>query len=155
MSPDTVTTTPERLRLCIQAAYRIEALANLLKRNASNNSDEDEFVIEEVSLNIADLAGIVMSAAGDENDPTEEIASRLYRGGRGLAVASAAATSPCDAAPANEPLQHTGDVDQREDETLALAIALQDRIASHSDDPTAKHLAEILVRTAGGLSADC
>lgn len=84
MATDTVTIAPDRMQLCVQAAYRIEALANMLKRNASNNSDEDEYVVEQVSQNIADLAGIVMSAAGDENDPTEEIANRLYHGGRGL-----------------------------------------------------------------------
>jgi hypothetical protein len=44
---------------------------------------------------------------------------------------------------------------QQQEETLALAIALQDRLAGHCDDRTAKHLAEILVRTAGGLSPDC
>jgi hypothetical protein len=43
---------------------------------------------------------------------------------------------------------------QQQEETLALAIALQDRLAAHGEDPTAKHLADILVRTAGGLSAD-
>jgi hypothetical protein len=80
MATNTVTTAPDRLRLCVQAAYRIEALAHMLKRNASNQSDEDEFVVEVVSQNIADLAGIVMSAAGDANDPTEEIAKRLFHG---------------------------------------------------------------------------
>jgi hypothetical protein len=80
MATNTVPNVPARLRLCIQAAYRIEALAHLLKRNASNDSDEDPFVTEELSQNIADLAAVVMSAAGDENDPAEEIAKRLYRG---------------------------------------------------------------------------
>jgi hypothetical protein len=84
MATNTVPNAPDRLHLCVQAAYRIEALAHLLKRNASNDSDEDPFVIEELSTNIAKLAGIVMSAAGDENDPTKEIAKRLYQGGRGL-----------------------------------------------------------------------
>jgi hypothetical protein len=78
MATNTVPNAPDRLRLCVQAAYRIEALAHLLKRNASNDSDEDPFVLEELSTNIANLACIVMSAAGDENDPTEEIAQRLY-----------------------------------------------------------------------------
>jgi hypothetical protein len=69
---------PERLRLCVQASYRIESLARVLRQHAADDTEEMPYLIESITSDIEDLAGCIMEAAGDATASTEHVVRRFY-----------------------------------------------------------------------------
>jgi hypothetical protein len=69
---------PARLRLVLDASYRIDALARHLRQCAGDESEGMPYVIEALTGQIEELACIIVSAADDESDPIEDIGKRFY-----------------------------------------------------------------------------
>lgn len=67
-----------RQKHALRAAYEIEGLSVLLKRIALDEEDCIQFAVHGMSARLQELAGIVMSAVGDDQETEESIALRLY-----------------------------------------------------------------------------
>lgn len=69
---------PERLELVAQATYQVEGLLNALLKSAKDtDSDELRFLIQGMVPRLLTINSVVMSAAGDELESTEDLALRL------------------------------------------------------------------------------
>lgn len=70
-----------RRTVCLEAAYEIEALAEVLPGLVSSGgSDNMHRIVRGISARLLSLSGVIMSGIGDESESTKKLQRRVSGG---------------------------------------------------------------------------